>query len=183
MTTQYIPDLIGEVVSEVNEVFSTREENPFNVYYDWGHDLEVIRNLSAKDKSLSKPKKYPLVWFVMNFKESMGNIGLYAKLNSVQMYIMMDTRVNYSMAERRDTTFLPILYPVYAELIKQISLSDTFRTISADQIQHTKIDMPYWSKDGSSNFYNDFIDAIQIADLKLDVKRLPKNCIQKLKTT
>src|SRR6478672_4943468 len=104
MITQYIPDLIGEVVSEVNEVLSNRVDNPLNVYYDWGHDLTVIKNLSQKDKAISKPQKYPLVWFVMNFKEKMGRMGLYTSIEA-QMYIMTGTKVNYSMQERRDNTF------------------------------------------------------------------------------
>jgi hypothetical protein len=173
--TQYIPDRIGEVVSKVDEVLSTQYD--FNVNYDWGHDLPVINNLSRKDKDISRPKKYPLVWFVMNFKESMGNIGVYARLTGIRIYIMTSTKVNYTMKERRDNTFLPILYPIYAELIKQFSLSETFKPNSEMAIEHTKIDMPYWSEDGQkTNFYNDFIDAIQIADLKLDVKRIPQTC-------
>lgn len=124
---------------------------------------------------MSKPKKYPLVWYVMNFKEGMGNVGLYAKLPDPRIYIMTNTQLNYTMKERRDNTFLPILYPIYAELIKQFSLSPYFRITSEESLEHTKIDMPYWSEDGQkTNFYNDYIDAIQIVDLKLEVKRIPK---------
>jgi hypothetical protein len=171
MITQYIPDLIGEVVAKVSDTLG------FNVFYDWGHDLNVIKNLSDKDKALSRPKKYPLVWFVMNFKESMGNPGIYTRLTGARLYIMTNTRIDYSMKERRDTTFLPTLYPIYAELIRQFSLSETFAPYAEAKIEHIKIDMPYWSEDGQkANFYNDFIDAIQIADLSLDVLRIKRTC-------
>src|SRR4051812_47494333 len=108
MTPIYIPDLIGEVVAKVDEVLY--KKYGFNVNYDWGHDLEIIKNLSAKDKAISKPKKYPLVWFVMNFRETMGNPGIYTKITSGKLYIMTSTKIDYSMKERRDNTFLPILY-------------------------------------------------------------------------
>lgn len=172
--TQFIPDLVGGVVSKVNDVFSTRKVNPFNVDYDYGHDIQIEKNLSQKDQSVSYKGKYPLVWFVMNYKEKMQtDNSLYATVPRAQIYILMDSDPNYTMQERRDKTFLPILYPIYAELFNQLSKLYTGFVPKTDlERKHTKIDMPYWSKDGmSANFYTDFIDAIQIADLELEVQR------------
>jgi hypothetical protein len=110
----------------------------------------------------------------MDFEEVMnGKSGDYAELN-LQLIIATDTSANYTMQERRDKSFLPILYPIYAELLNQFSKSSLLTM--AYNISHTKIDRPYWGVqsglgNGTGNLFNDFIDAIQIKNFKVNVKR------------
>ena len=167
MITQYIPDLVRDVVAKVATTLQTQ------VYYDYGHYSEVVKNMDEKDKSYTNKAKYPLVWLVMDFEETMGGkSGDYAELN-LQLIIATDTNAEYTMQERRDKSYLPVLYPIYAELLNQFSLSKVFKT--AYKISHTKIDRPYWGVqsglgNGTGNLFNDFIDAIQIKNLKVNVK-------------
>jgi hypothetical protein len=168
MITQYIPDLVGEVVAKT--AMALQKE----VYYDWGHYSEVVKNLDEKDKSITNKAKYPLIWLVLDTDEQMGRpSGVYAEL-SLQFIIATDTSANYTMQERRDNSFLPVLYPIYSELLNQFSRSSDFGMPA--RIEHTKTDRPYWGVqggigNGSANLFNDFIDAIQLKNFKVNVKR------------
>lgn len=168
LITQYIPDLVGEVVAKV--ATTMKQE----VYYDYGHYSEVVKNLDEKDKSITNKAKYPLIWLVMDFEEGMnGKTGDYAEL-SLQLIIATDTSADFTMQERRDKSYLPILYPIYAELLNQFSNHRSFN--GAYNTPHTKIDRPYWGVqsglgNGTGNLFNDFIDAIQIKNFKVNVKR------------
>jgi hypothetical protein len=170
----YIPDELKVVVDAVNTAFSTRSNDPFNVYYDFGHYAEVVKNLTLKGQSPTKrTERYPLVWLVTDYPEIKGNFKIYAT-TSLQIIIAMPTDMNYTMQQRRDTVFFPRLYPIYEELLNQISRYSLFGKPSVAAIEHTKIDRPYWggqdSGNGVANLFNDFIDAVQIKNLKLTIK-------------
>ena len=171
MTIQYIPDLIGEVVAKVNTTFSTRPTNPFQVYYDFGHHEEIIRNMKFKDEAPSKPLKYPLIWLVTPFQESIHSMGLYATA-TLHLVIANDTNNVYSMPERRDKIFLPILYPIWAELMKQLQNSKRFQISGIPE--HEKMDLQYAKVTEGKNLFNEYVDVIDITKLKLVVHN--KNC-------
>jgi hypothetical protein len=166
--TQYIPDLVGDVVTNVATAMRQ------SILYEYGHYAEVERNLIEKDKSPIDKTKYPFIWLVMDFEEKMGTAsGAYAGL-SLQLIIATGTSNTYGMKERRDKSFLPVLYPIYSELLNQFSRSVVFGMPTF--IEHTKIDRPYWGVqgglgNGTANLFSDFIDAIQIKNLKVSVKR------------
>lgn len=172
--TQYIPDLVASVVAKVDTYFSSRAGDPFPVYFDFGHYTEVTRNLTNKEGNPQKPDKYPLVWLVMDMEENMGKLGVYADIN-MHLILAMDTEATLTMQERRDTRFLPRLYPIYARLLLELKQSKSFQ--ASGLIQHTKIDRPYWGGqdsygNGTGNLFNDNIDAIQIKNLKISVKNI-----------
>jgi len=174
--TQYIPDIIGRVVEAADNVLKLRA-TPIRVYYDFGHYVEIVRNLTDKDKSTThKNKQYPLVWLVTDFEETMGsNTDLYAKC-SLHFVIAVPSDAKWTMQQRRDKTFLPILYPIYAELLKQLDASFELVSDSDLKIEHTKIDRPYWGKqdadgNGTGNLFNNTVDCIEIKNLKIGVRR------------
>lgn len=159
--TQYIPDLVGALVAKVDQTLSTRDTNPFHVYYDFGHHQEVQKNLIEKEGNPSKPAKYPLVWLVTPFKE-VSYQNKYAKCD-LHFVIVNDTSQQYTMRERRDLVFLPILYPVLAELLNQVEKSPRFSFVPP--MKYEKMDLQYARVDSSgTNLLNDFVDVI---DLKL----------------
>lgn len=181
MITQYIPDVFAAVVARVSQSMEALAINPFKVFFDFGHYSEVTKNLTLKDDSVTQQdKKYPLVWLVMDFDEAMGESPAdYARLTGVQFIIAVPTTIDYTMGERRDKNFLPFLYPIYAEFIKQLSVAPEFGMPGQLLLKHIKTDRPYWGGsdqlgNGTANLFNDFIDAIQIRNLKLNVKQ--KTC-------
>lgn len=164
----YIPNEIEELVGNVATALGTP------VYFDKGHYQVVENNLTAKDKGISqKNSKYPLIWLVMDYEETMD--GLFSYINP-SLIIAKDTDLNYTMDERRDKSFLPVLYPIYDELLRQISISSKFGMPAMGKISHTKIDRPYWGiqsglGNGEKNMFHDYIDAIEIKRLKLSLRR------------
>jgi hypothetical protein len=170
-----IPDLFKAVAAKVNEALSTRATDPFTVYFDYGHYNEVTRNLTSKDGSVSqKGKKYPLIWLVMDFVEKVGATTDYCELPDLQILIATVTTPAITAAQRIEKTFKPRLYPIYSELMDQIEQSGYFSVGDAEAIPHERILRPYWGGqdgfgNGTANLFNDFIDAIQIRKLKLNV--------------
>lgn len=176
MATIVIPHLFQAIAEKVNLVLCTRVNDPFFVYYDYGHYDEVTRRLTSKDGSISqKGKKFPLIWLVMDFDEDFGSLSSgYCELPDLQIFIAMQTKNTTSTSERYEKVFLPRLYPVYDELKNQIADSGFFDIADPEEIIHKKTDRPYWGVpdnhgNGTSNLFNDFIDAIQIWKLKLSV--------------
>lgn len=175
MDTIVIPDLFKEIAARVNTVLSTRVNDPFKVFFDYGHYNEVTRNLTSKDGSVSqKDKKYPLIWLVMDFVEKAGETTDYCELPDLQILIATVTNPAINTPERIEKSFKPRLYPVYVELMNQIEQSGYFSVSDPEAIPHERILRPYWGGqdgfgNGTQNLFNDFIDAIQIRKLKLNV--------------
>lgn len=169
---QYIPDIFNALTAKVATQLGQ------SVRFDFGHYGDVCQNIKFKDESITmKADKYPLIWLVMDFEERRGrNPADYADLSSAMIIIAVDTQPTYTMQERRDISYLPVLYPIYDSLLTQISKSRAFGMPSKLNIVHTKIDRPYWNggEPGGKNMFNDYIDAIQIKGLSLSVKQ---NCI------
>ena len=174
-TVIHIPDLFADIVAKVNQV-TMAYESPFPVFFDYGHYVEITRNLTQKDASVSqKDKKYPLIWLVMDFDEDFGGIDdSYCDLPALQLIIAVPTQPALTTPERVEKNFRPLLYPIYVELIEQIFQSGYFQTINPDNIKHKMILRPYWggqdsNGNGTANLFNDFIDAIQVKNLQLKV--------------
>lgn len=170
----YLPDILNDVVARVNTVFSSRDEDPFNVYFDYGLERDVTNNIYKKETSSEeeKPGTFPLVWLVMNYQENKGRrIDRDADIPP-NIIIAMPTKTEYTMAERSQNSFKPRLFPIYQELLNQISLEERLGYPRIETIEHTKIDLPYWGGGDTNavntqNLFKNFIDAIQMRDTKL----------------
>jgi hypothetical protein len=172
----FIPDLFAAIAAKVSAVFTSRAQDPFPVYFDYGHYNEVVKNLTQKDNSISqKNTKYPLIWLVMDFVEKCGVVeDGYCSLPDIQILIAKDTNAQDSTKDRIEKTFKPRLIPVYREFINQLTLSGYFFEQSESEVPHERILRPYWGGqdsigNGQANLFNDFIDAIQIRRLQLRV--------------
>lgn len=163
--TPYIPDYVQAVVTAVSAALNRP------VYFQKGNVLVVQNNLIQLDGSEDlKDKKYPFIWLVLDLKElRRAALGLYADI-SLNLYILTHSDPDYTMDQRRDINFLPILYPIYAELLSQLANSQYFKVMSAETIQHEKTDLHHWGV-RNQNVFVDYMDGIQIRDLKLSVSR------------
>lgn len=169
-TTPYIVDMFRYIVADVNTNYDDSE-----VRYEHGHPLEVIETLQALSKS---PKhgatKFPLIALFQDFEEEKGTRRDIESKVKLTLAIVQITDPLYKAALRYDNTFKAVLYPLYALLITSIVQSGYFANISkALPPKHKKTDRLYWGKSGlygnTSNQFNDFVDAIEIADLELEV--------------
>lgn len=183
MSAQYWVDIFETIVTAVREdtdkPAALDMDEPF---YMHGHPLEIINILSQKDKhDVHKFNKYPLIALFQDFSETMGeNQATRSAVSDLKIIIAVNTLQDYTSENRYDNTFRPTLYPLYDLLIKHIERSGWFKNVSPGLASHTKIDRLYWGHTGlygnEANIFNDYIDAIEIQNLSLEL-RLKQNCI------
>jgi len=142
--------------------------------YIFGHPQEIVNVL--KDYANVGIDRFPAIFLLTDFEEDLGkNLNIYAKVN-LEMLICTYTKENYIASKRLEMTFKPILYKIYAEFMKQIAKSNKFENHYVDAIEHIKTDRYFLGKQGmygnEGNLFDNFVDAIEINNLDLDV--LPK---------
>lgn len=171
-----IPGLFQTIAGRVNETFSERLTNPFNVYFDHGVYDTVNKNLQFRDESITlKEAKYPLIWLVTPLRTDKPIGADYAaEILDADILILMGTNNEVSNDERNTKYFEPFLRPIYQEFLRQIDLSCYFDVLSANAIPHEVKEWPYHSGpedvSGKFNLFKDFIDCIQIRRLRLKVQ-------------
>lgn len=147
-------------------------------YFMHGHPLEIFSTLAEMDKSRTlKNNKYPLIALFQDFEEDFGKQNVYCEVN-LRLIIATVTQPTIKASERYNENFRNILYPIYARLMKEIELSTFFSYDYSIPIPHTKIDRLFWGASSqygnTSNITTDFIDAIEINNLRINVNF--KNC-------
>jgi hypothetical protein len=168
----YVVDLMSKVVDSLN---ANRTAPDSQVHYMYGHPIEIVNNLTKKGKS--GLVKYPLIALFLDFDEKHTDLEAAFEVN-LHLIIATATTPDKFAPDRYTTNFKKILYPIYDELIYQISRSGLFMETSEFNIHHTKTDRLYWGKTpvsgNTANTANDFIDAIEITNLTLNVLKI--NC-------
>lgn len=174
---KYLPYILKNVVSAVSTKMMARSNDPFDVVFHYGLYQHVFKKVyEDKDRGIDT---YPLVWLVMPFDEEEGrNRGIQADA-SIDLIIAMPTEPKYTMEEREAFNFFPRIFPIYEELLNQLYKSRDLIVPSVDQMGRRKRILPYWGGDetGNNNTPNlskHFVDAIQIKDLKLQIRQ--SNC-------
>lgn len=176
-------DIFREIVKKVSTNLTVDlqaiDQNITGVHYDHGHPLEVIETLTQKDSSnVHRFNKYPLVALFQDFSEKNSSNPSQGIEPVFHVAIINATRPDYKASERYTKNFKPILYPIYDELLNQINKSTVFFTTGKSSISHIKTDRLYWGREGlwgkEGNIFNDWVDAIEIKDLKL--KTYLNNC-------
>lgn len=184
----YVVDVMRDVVSNVSTKltagFKEIDSKIDAVHYEHGHPVEIINKLNEKNEVQEfKFKRYPLVALFQDFPEKVSDKSGIQFEVSLHLIIARITDNDYDATKRYTENFKPFLYPIYFELLNQIHLSSfgrwkPFLTKAPELIEHTKIDRLYWGKEGlyanEGNVFNDFIDCIEIKDLKLLINI--KNC-------
>lgn len=146
------------------------------VHYQFGHPLEIIKTIGQFDQGkTSKYDKYPLVAFFLDSEVDRSN-GQYYGEQTVNMAIIRTCKDPNQTADQRDQfNFIPVLTPIYMELLNQISLrGDLFQfTLPGRMIPHKYVNRYYWGKielfGNKGNIFNDWVDAIEINNMKLKI--------------
>lgn len=140
-------------------------------FYMYGHPLEINNRLLEKNKDrLNKWLKYPLIVLRLDTEEKVKNGIVEYNLN---VAILTYTDRKYNAEDRQENVFKPVLYPLYKLFMRKLQESGLFILEEGDDVlpEHTKIDRYYWGNksndNNDANMFNDPIDAIELADLKL----------------
>jgi hypothetical protein len=157
-----IVDIFSDIIFGINAEMECE--------YLHGHPLEIINILSEKSaNSRFKYEKYPLIALFQDFKENVTITGRTVNLN---ILIITESKAVWNAPERYLNTFNPVLYPLWDLLIKNIKRSKYID--NKMELTYDKTDRLFWGKQGlygtEANIFNDFIDAIEIENLKLEIK-------------
>ena len=160
----YLPYILKDVVFRLNEVFETREVDPFSVTYDWG-----LYNQVGNDR-LSDNSGGILTWLVMPFIEHSPKDESYFADVDCELFIAAQTESGYTQQQREDINFFPRLIPVYKQLIEEIKNEPRIDST----MKPTRTLLPYWgggevNSPSSPNLWKDFADCIKVG-LKLKIE-------------
>lgn len=170
MTYKPAPEIFRSVFDIVK--VNVKNNIDVDIYYDYGTIDEIVGRLTEKDRNFNnKTKKYPLVWFLIDgFLEFEVNNPATSSdtLKNLTIVICKETKAEFTSAERYNNNIVPILRPIYEELMKQLKQTSFF---SSKDYSHKMYENIYWGKNGlfgvSGNVLNDRVDAILIENLDL----------------
>lgn len=178
----YLHREFAEIVAAVNVklIQQLQQVDPgiTAVHYMFGHPLEIVNTIGQYDQSsVTRYNKYPLVAFFLDTDVQRGIIpGVYGEYNIHLAIIRECLDANQTANERDLTNFIPVLTPIYMELMNQINLrGDLFHLTFMEALPHKVTNRYYWGRSGlpytgnQTNIFNDWVDAIEIQNLKLKV--------------
>jgi len=176
MKAPVVVDIIKNIVSATSLAMYGNAPGATVINYMHGHPREITESLQEMTKNpTASAGKYPVIALFQDFDENVDGDFVRLKLN---MIIGTLTDPKYKAAERYTVNFTPTLYPIYELLLNKLSRSGYFAEASERDVKHTKIDRLYWGRNGlygnEGNIFNDYIDCIELRDLKLNLKL--KNC-------
>jgi hypothetical protein len=168
-TTTYIVDLFDEIAR------LTAKRSQINLYYQYGHPAEVIESIAAMSKSRKvSGRRFPLLALFMDFDETKGERSDVQSSVSLHVIIATSTKPLLKAKQRYEETFRSRLYPLYEAFIYSIQTCGYFINVQ-ELVSHTKTDRLFWGKNGlygnTNNEFQDYIDAIEITNLKLQTKQ------------
>ena len=163
----------------VNRIFSdivkrVSEKYGGNVSYQFG-DWEYISNqLVIWGKSpMTSPLKYPIICLISPFEENRSEEG---DRVSLWFIILVNTRKDYLNEDREKCSFENVLRPIYRIFIDEITHDGRFVSNYRGIIPHIYIENYRYGRVGvlgpDGKPFRDFIDAIEIKDLELTIKKI-----------
>ena len=161
-----ITDIFAELVQKVdNTLFPTLNKH---ILFQYGSSVKILNKLVSLNNAInSKTNRFPLIALFMPFTETMNNSFTY-QLTIPKIVICALSNGTDEVSKRMETTFKPILMPIYDELLNQICLSQAFNDNTASFIPHDRKLNPGVHASNDSKF-NEFVDAIEIYNLQLQV--------------
>lgn len=171
-----VVDIIRDIVDATNTAIIGRlkavDNTIVKLNYEFGPPLQIYNILEGMSRA-NQAEKYPLIAVYQPFRQKKGGAtGIDSK---VPLRIIL---ARWSLAtdlptERYDKNFRPILIPLYAEFMYQLSISKAIATTTWEKIPHDYQEWPYWDNDGKNPLV-DCVDIIEISNLELNFRY--KNC-------
>jgi len=163
-----VPSVFTTIVDTVSDNIS--EQIGASVKFKHGTWDHVISRLIAESKATSsKNERYPLIILIHNFEEVISDDYLGIDV-SLDFCICTQSQTGLLSDERYSQSYLPILYPIYAEFMQVVADSQYFDGYKSKWYPHTKIDDLHMGDDGKRAYkLPDILDGIFIQGLKLKI--------------
>lgn len=169
----YIVDVIGEVATAADAVlYPTLNKH---ILYTYGRSIQILKKLQSLNDAIAqttKDGKYPLLALFQDFPEDIGTSGYYCTVRLPKISIATLTQCTDDPVKRYATTFKPILYPIYLEILNQLARHPNIIGNDPRAFVHRKWDRPGTQPEGQN--LNDYVDAIEIEGLQLTFKQVIK---------
>ena len=172
MVHPYLPDIIKGIVERINNVFSTRETDPFTVLFTHGNYAQANRDFYKAPQE----GKNNLIWLKMPFDQVVGKSSLYYSdlVFSIAIATVSDNKL--SQTERDNTTIKPRLYPMYDLLMQEIDREGWFVFNRTRTPEHRAIVESYWgigdvNGQDTDNLFKIKADVMSVLDLKIKLRK------------
>ena len=119
------------IVDEFKDVMNRVEANIYpviapytngnHINFKYGRSVQINKFLQLNRNAVPAVSNYPLVALFQDFPEDAGKKWGYTYVTIPRITIATITNSDASIDERYNLTFKPILYPIYEELIRQLS--------------------------------------------------------------
>jgi len=179
-----VVNIVTEVVQKVSVAITPYLQTINNKYegvrFDYGHPADIIAKIvQFGPTEENRFKKYPLIGLFLDFPQTRGVNNETETRVKLSMFICIGTQANYTPQQRTQQSFVPILIPIYDELMKQFLKHNAVIKPENLKIPHEYVERYQWGKggleyydNGKKNVFNDFIDAIELINLELDLKNI-----------
>lgn len=161
--------IVGAVSTNLTPSLTAYDSTIVGVNYMAGPVKEIIKQLQEWNGTSLAQAKYPLVALIQPFDEVKGGRPDLDSIDRVRIIIARQSDPKWLTDYRYEVNFYPVLYRIYDELIKQLAYSPLTAS-QVGKIPHTKKDWPYWDEGIDANPLNDWVDIIDIKDMKLNVR-------------
>src|SRR5574339_429765 len=111
------------------------------IHFEYGHYTDIQTRLAQY--SMEHKNTYPLFCLFEDFKTERGAEGLdgTAKLTDI---LLWPSKPSYTRDQREQFSFIPVLYPCYKEILRQIKYSGEFNIYDESMIKHAQVNRPHW---------------------------------------
>jgi hypothetical protein len=144
------------------------------LFFTFGPRKEIIESLVAMSKSnATSLKKYPLIALVGDCPITKSEQNVYGEV-TCNFIIAVLSDINTKAEQRNKNKYVAELQPVYKQFIESIMSSRLFSTAYEPTLRH-ELNLKFDYAKGRLQFENavsnDIIDAIEIKNLKLKIKK------------
>lgn len=162
-------DIVAKVSAAVTPQLTAYDSTIIGVNYLYGPPKQIIKTLQGWNGTSKANAKYPIVALFQPFDEIKGGRPDLDGIDKVRIIIGRQSQPEWLTDYRYEVNFDPVLYPIYDELIKQLSYASATAS-QANKIPHIKVDWPYWDNGQDENPFNDWLDVIEIKEMKLNLR-------------
>lgn len=169
MSDVFIVDELDRVIQKVNQELYLKGFQSLPVYYKYGHPVEISSRLQAITNSTTEGhKKFPLIILFTDITIQKDVPGFYGSAN-LRMLVANITEPHYISEDRTEKNFKPVLHPIKEELVRQIGLHAQFTYDG--ELTYDETDMYFYGSEiNKKNVFNDYIDAIELKNIKVNIK-------------
>lgn len=152
----YIQDIIEEIVDAMT----------VDCYFQFGYwpEVSVILQDLGQSKTGLQNTRYPFIMLSAGWREQKETeLGIYAEIRDLQLYIVAESQKNYSTAQREELVFQPVIMPIYDQLIEGLK-NHVALEVPFNEFPH-EIQKLYYLRnmEANQNQLRNYVEVLQVS--------------------